>query len=113
MSEDNHNQIYEKLGKLETGINFLVDDAKKKNGYITDLNIRQGNTEKTIIEFRNANEKVYSLLVEQKKEKDNRYQVWAYVKENYVLFLLTITTSGIVGTFIPLFWMWIKKQIFG
>jgi hypothetical protein len=37
MTQENHDSIMQAIGRLEAGQGFLIEDAKKKNGYIRDL----------------------------------------------------------------------------
>lgn len=120
--DENHDKIYEKLGKLGGGIAFLVADAKKKNGYITDLNKRVTDTEKANIILEERWEKFLSrvsnglgeiniFLRDQKEEKLRKRNMGDFIKENYLLFVLTISTSWIVGNFTPNIWPYIKHFV--
>lgn len=117
-------QIYEKIGKVEAGVEFLVQDAKKKNGYITDLNVRMNNGEKEIISLKNEWKEIVSLISKNlgeinyfiKNQKDKEKQkkdVWIFVKENWIVAILIMLTSGFAGTFMPFLWMYVKKHWIG
>lgn len=116
---DNHEQIHEKLGKLETGVEFLVGDAKKKNGYIDDLKKRDeihdqriNDTQKIIIEFKNAMEQTFTFMKDQRDEKKEKESLKGRFKENWILFVTTTLTGMFIVTYLPLFWMWIKRLLF-
>lgn len=111
MTQENHTQIYEKLGGLEKGMSFLVDDAKKKNGYITDLDGRITSVEKIIIEFKNAMEQIFKYNKEQSDERKARESFKGKLKADWLTYIVISLTSIVSFKFFPIAWTTIKTLL--
>lgn len=110
-------KTYKLLLEISTNASMANEGVKRINGSIArmqeDINKNRVDIATLMSEYSENLKRVYEFQVEQKKRRDAEESFWGNLKSNWINFCVIGLTSGFVGTFIPLIWMYLKRYVLG
>lgn len=119
---EKHEEIFKILGALQQGQDFLVLDAKKKNGYIKDIYQRIDTNDKEMIKLRNDNSRLYedtsrvfgnvNLFLKKQEDKERDKKNWFSSLSLNITTYIVIFVIGFLGSSVSLwFWLMVKTYL--